>query len=93
MHDRNFEKLERTLSSFFNIVNINEKHRRMAKGGHGLPNTSTPCGQAIPETAILGMAHPQGGQSAGSLRPSFTPLDTPRRMPMMKSTTLMTNHK
>jgi hypothetical protein len=65
-------------------------HERMARGGHGLPkvlpgtalpDTSTPCGQATPETTLrlfLGWLT----RKAGSLRPSSTPLDTPRRTPM-----------
>jgi hypothetical protein len=66
-------------------------HGRMARGGHGLlkspgpamPDPSTPCRRATPE-----MAEPlqpfQGwpARRMGSLRPSSTLLDTPRRTPM-----------
>ena len=62
----------------------------MARGGHGLPKVSpgpampdpsTPCGRATPETALRPF---QGrvAHRAGGLRPSFTLLETPRRMPM-----------
>jgi hypothetical protein len=65
-------------------------HRCMAWGGQGLPKLSlgpampypsTLCGPATPETALW----PFQGRSAcraGGLRPSSTPLDTPRRTPM-----------
>jgi hypothetical protein len=61
-------------------------HRRMAKGSHDLPNVSTgpavpylstPCKRATPEMALWfqgWLAH-----KAVGLRPSSTPLDTPRR--------------
>jgi hypothetical protein len=60
----------------------------MGRGGHGLPKVllrpampypSKPCGWATPETAI------SGGPScrAGGLRLSSTPLETPRRRPMV----------
>jgi hypothetical protein len=65
-------------------------HRRMGRGGHGLPkvshgpampNPSTLCERATPETALrpfLGWpAH-----RAGGLRPSSSLLDTPRHTPM-----------
>jgi hypothetical protein len=53
----------------------------MGRGGHGLPKVipgsampdpSTPFWRATPETAVR----------MGSLRPSSTLLDTPRRTPM-----------
>jgi hypothetical protein len=60
---------------------------RMARGGLGSPGSampypSTPCGRATPETAL----RPIQGWPAyrvGSLRPSSTPLDTPRLTPMV----------
>jgi hypothetical protein len=66
-------------------------HGRMARGGHGLPKVSsgptmpdpsTPCGQAIPE---LNLRPFQGwpARSAIGQCPSSTPLDTPRRTPML----------
>jgi hypothetical protein len=62
-------------------------HRRMARGGHGLPkvlpgpamiNRSMPCGRASPETVLWPF---QGwpAQRAGGLRLSFTLLGTPCR--------------
>jgi hypothetical protein len=66
-----------------------DNHGRMVRGGHGLskvspgpaiPNPSTPCGQATPETAL----RPFRGwpaRRAGGLRPSSTPLITPRHTP------------
>jgi hypothetical protein len=65
-------------------------HGRMARGGHGLPksspglvmpNPSTPCGRATPETASWPL---QGWPThrVGSLRTSFALLDTSRRAPM-----------
>jgi hypothetical protein len=69
------------------------EHGRMARGGHGLPKVSprpaipypsTPCGWAIPETAV----RPVQGWSAqrlGGLRPSSTLLNTPHRTPMGKN--------
>jgi hypothetical protein len=72
-----------------------QKQARMAKGIHGLPkvspgpalsNPSTPCGRATPKTALW----PFLGWSAcraGSLRPSSTPLDTPRRTDLVRSST------
>jgi hypothetical protein len=54
------------------------KHGRMARDGHGfpmvslgpiVPNPSTPCGQAIPVTAISGVARPQGGQPVAVFYP------------------------
>jgi hypothetical protein len=63
----------------------------MATGGHGLPkvslrpampNPSTPCGRASPETALwLFQGWP--AHRAGSLRPSFTLLHTPTRASML----------
>jgi hypothetical protein len=45
--------------------------------GPTMPNPSTPCGQAIPETALqLFLGWP--AHKAGSLRPTSTPLDVPR---------------
>jgi hypothetical protein len=72
------------------IIDLTEGHKRMAWGGHGLPkvscgpampNPSTPCGRATSETASWLF---QGWPAcrAGGLRPSSTPLDTPRRTPM-----------
>jgi hypothetical protein len=51
--------------------------------GHGLamPYLFTPCGWATPETALwLFWGWP--ACKAGGLRPSSTPLDTPRRTPV-----------
>jgi hypothetical protein len=47
-----------------------------------MPYPSTPCGRATPETAIRPF---QGwpARRAGGLQPSSTPLDTPRRTPMV----------
>jgi hypothetical protein len=69
-------------------------HGRMARCGHGLPKVSPgpakpypsmPWGRVTPETALLSFlgwpAH-----KAGGLRPSSTPLDTPRRTPLFKDT-------
>jgi hypothetical protein len=65
---------------------------RMARGGYGLPkalpvlampNPLTPCGRAISETAL----HPFQGwlaPSAGGPAAAFTPLDAPRRTPMIR---------
>jgi hypothetical protein len=63
---------------------ISQQHGRMARGGHGLPKVSLPLYAlqvAIPETALLPF---QGwpAHRAGSLRPSCTPLVTPRRTPL-----------
>jgi len=67
------------------------RHGRMARGSHGLPKVSprpampgpaTPCGRTTHETAL----RPFQGWLAyrvGGLRPSPTPLDTPRRAPMI----------
>jgi hypothetical protein len=48
--------------------------------GPPMPYPSTPCGEATPETALQPF---QGWPThrAGSLHPSSTPLDTPRRTP------------
>jgi hypothetical protein len=62
----------------------------MAWGGHGfpkvslgsaMPDPSTPCGWAIPETALWPF---QGWPAckADGLRLSSTPMDTPRRTPL-----------
>jgi hypothetical protein len=71
-----------------------EIHRQMATGGYGLPKVSpgpalsypsTPCGWATPETALwpfLGWP----ACMAGGLRLSYTFLDTPCHMPIMKTT-------
>jgi hypothetical protein len=68
-------------------INHSFRSGRMARGGHGLPqvspgsampNASTPCGRAIPETAL----RPSQGSplhKVGGLRRSSTLLDTPRR--------------
>jgi hypothetical protein len=66
------------------------KHRRMARGGHGLPKVSlgptmpdpsTTCGRAIPEKGLqLFQLWP--ACLAGGLRPSSTPLGTSLRTPM-----------
>jgi hypothetical protein len=62
----------------------------MASGGHGLPKVSPlpamlypsmPCRQATPETALSPLQE-WPARRAGSLWPSFIPLDTPRRTPM-----------
>jgi hypothetical protein len=60
----------------------------MARGIHGLPkfspgsampDPSTPCGRATPQTALqLFLGWPT--HRAGGLRPSSSPLDTPCRM-------------
>jgi hypothetical protein len=59
------------------------EHEHMAKGGHGLPKVSlrptmpdpsTPCRRAMPETAL---------PRVGGLQPSFTPLDTPPLTPLL----------
>jgi hypothetical protein len=65
-------------------------HRRMARSGHGLPKVSP--GSAMPDpstprertTPATAMQPFQGwpAHRAGSLRPSSTSLDTPRRTPM-----------
>jgi hypothetical protein len=64
----------------------------MAMGIHGLPKVSpgpampdpsTPCGRATPETALHQfLVWPD--RKAGGLRPSSTPLDTPRRTGLNK---------
>jgi hypothetical protein len=70
-----------------------QNHVRMARGGHALPkvsprpampNPSTPCGWATPETTFQPF---QGwpASRAGNLRPSSTLLDTPRRTPIIES--------
>jgi hypothetical protein len=60
-------------------------HKRMARGGHGLPQVLprpampypfTSCGWATPETAV------STGCRVGGLRSSSTLLDTPSRTPM-----------
>jgi hypothetical protein len=67
-------------------TNVTAPHRRMTRGGHGLPKVSpgptmpepsTPCGRATPETALWPV---QGwpAHRAGGLQPSSTLLDTPR---------------
>jgi hypothetical protein len=65
-------------------------HRRMARGGHGLPKVSpeptmpypsSPCGQATPQTALRSVPGWPACR-ASSLRPSCTPLDTPCHTPM-----------
>jgi hypothetical protein len=62
----------------------------MAKGGHGLsklslgpamPDQSTPCRQANPETALR-LFQEWPARRAGGLQPSLMPLDTPRLTPM-----------
>jgi hypothetical protein len=78
----------------FEAKNLNPKKRgllgRMARGCHGLPkfsptpamsNPSTPCGRSTPETDLWPF---QGwpARKAGGLRPSSTPLVTPRRTPL-----------
>jgi hypothetical protein len=47
------------------------------------PSPSTPCRQAIPETTIRPFQR-RTTCRVGNLRPSLTPLDTPRRMPLIK---------
>jgi hypothetical protein len=67
--------------------------RRMASSGHGLPKVSfgpampdpsTPCGRATPETTFRPF---QGWPShrAGSLRLTSTLLDTARRAPLLEA--------
>jgi hypothetical protein len=65
------------------FVILNSTHRRMSRGGHGLPKVSsglamsypsTPCGWATPESS--------SARRAAGMRSSFTPLDTPRCTPM-----------
>jgi hypothetical protein len=64
----------------------------MERDGHGLPKVSpgptmpypaTPSGRATPKMVLQPF---QGWPpcKAGGLRPSSTPLDTPRRTPMLK---------
>jgi hypothetical protein len=71
-------------------------HGLMGRGDHGLPKVSPgptmpypsmPCGRASPETAISALRLFQLWPAcrAGGLRPSPTPLDTPRRAPMATS--------
>jgi hypothetical protein len=63
---------------------------RMARGFHGLqvslglamPDPSTPCGQATPETAIQLFLEWRAHRVRG-LRPPYTPLDTPCRMGLL----------
>jgi hypothetical protein len=66
------------------------RHGHMARGGHRLPKfsprpampfPSTPCGRATLETALQ-LFQGLPACKAGGLRPSSTPLDTPRRTPM-----------
>jgi hypothetical protein len=58
-------------------------HGRMARCGHGLPKVlpglalpypSTPYGWATPETAVSGMAQPQGGRPAVVFFPLVHPM-------------------
>jgi hypothetical protein len=65
-------------------------HRRMRRGGHGLPKVSpgpalpypaTPCELATPKTALWPFLR-WPSHRVGGLRPSFALLDTPRRTPM-----------
>jgi hypothetical protein len=69
------------------IVSLTNYHGHMARGGHALPKVSfgpampypsTPCGWDTRETALWSF---QGwpAHRVGGLRPSSTPLDTPRR--------------
>jgi hypothetical protein len=84
----------RIFDTIFVILRISVKeipwHGRMKRGGHGLPIVSPglakpypskPCEQAIHEAAFQPF---QGWPTnrAVSLRPSSTPLDTPRLTPM-----------
>jgi hypothetical protein len=66
-------------------------HGRIARGRHGLSETSLrpatlypsmPCRRTTPEPALQPF---QGSptHTAGGLRPSSTPLDTPRRTPIL----------
>jgi hypothetical protein len=64
-----------------------KKHRRMARGGHGLPKvsprpamlySSMPCSQATPETNLWPF-QTWRARRVGGQRPSSTPLDNPRR--------------
>jgi hypothetical protein len=65
----------------------------MARGGHGLPKVSpgpamldpsAPCERATPQTALWPLQR-WPSCKAGSLQPSSTLLDTPRRIPMRLS--------
>jgi hypothetical protein len=72
------------------MVGSASRHRRMARGGHGLPKISPGptmpymfalCRRATSETVIR-LCQSWPAHRVGGLRPSFTPLDTPRRRPM-----------
>jgi hypothetical protein len=65
-------------------------HRRMTRGGHGLPKVSprpampytfTLCGQATPEMTLRPFERWPAHRATG-LGPSSTPMETPRRTPM-----------
>jgi hypothetical protein len=61
------------------VVNI--VHGRMASGGHGLPEVS--LGQSIDMAQSITCHALQGVMKASSLWLSSTPLDTPRRWPLI----------
>jgi hypothetical protein len=80
-------RTKRILVFFLQIVKFNccAVHGRMGRGGQGLLKVSpepamsypsTPCEQAIPETALWPFQE-WSTRRAGGLRPSSTPLDTP----------------
>jgi hypothetical protein len=72
------------------VALITFHHRRMARGGHGLPKVSPgpampylsmPCGRATPKTALQ-LFQGWSAQRVGGLRPSSIPLNTPRHTPL-----------
>jgi hypothetical protein len=73
-----FQNLESRFLSKNGKQNLGAEQRRIAKGGHGLPkvsprpamhDTSTPYGWPTPETALSGVACPQGGRPAAIFYP------------------------
>jgi hypothetical protein len=85
-----FLGLRRAITDF-DCLDTCPSHGRMARGGHGLPkvslgpampNLSMPCGQATTEKALQPL---QGwpAYKVSWLRPFSTPLDIPRRTPMV----------
>jgi hypothetical protein len=85
-------KLLRCSRAFWFQWNVFDSiHGRMVKGGLGItkvspgpamPYPSMPCGQATSETALW-LSQEWPAHRAGSLRLSSTPLDTPRRRPVV----------
>jgi hypothetical protein len=63
-------------------------HRRMARGGHGLPKVSPESAMPYPSTPCR-----QATCKVGGLRPSSTPLDTPRCTAMIKPDVFDIEHK